>query len=120
VIDADVLAAHRARLAAREYAAFGPIASLINRAAYLTEVEAVELRGGSRNAEFFKTRCAIAYVAKKAWGKSESEIGRALGGRDHSTIHSSLKRAHGLLKEDGFQRLVAALFRFTTNPERFL
>lgn len=83
---------------------------LIDDAALLTSNRIDDILSPSRLAPLCDARAAIAYVAHDL-GKGPSEIGRALGGRDHSTIATAISRAEKLWKEQpNFRALCVNLF----------
>lgn len=51
------------------------------------------IRGPAQDAQHFTARQAAAWVAQTVLGYHYTRIGRALGGRDHTTIMSSVRRA---------------------------
>lgn len=72
-------------------------------------VARAELIGPSRQARLAATRFAVIYTlrAKFGVGISFSEIGRAMGGRDHKTICHGYRRAQALIAANpGFAEMV--------------
>ena len=60
----------------------------------------VEVRGPRRARPLAQARHLIAYLAHEYADFSLPAIGRALGGRDHTTILHSVRKASSLLSED--------------------
>jgi chromosomal replication initiation ATPase DnaA len=88
------LEALTARIERLERNAFGIIADLIGEAARRSGFSVAEVRGRRRTAHLNTVRFAIAWVAAAKWGRSPTDIGRALGGRDHTTILNALASAN--------------------------
>ncbi len=71
-----------------------------------------ELRGPRRARPLAHARHLVAYLAHEYANFSLPAIGRALGGRDHTTILHSVRKAASLLREDrNFAELVRAIRR---------
>ena len=67
-----------------------------------------ELTGGNRTRQPVELRFAVMLVlSERGW--SYSQIGRLLGGRDHSSVSHGLARGRGLLADPDFAWVVAAL-----------
>lgn len=65
-----------------------------------------ELIGESRERRISRGRFAIVWLASAVCGRSLMGIGRALGGRDHSTIRNAIARAAELRDADpAFKRV---------------
>jgi len=64
------------------------------------QVEADDLKSGSRVRTLAYPRMLAMYLARKHAGASYSEIGRYFGGRNHSTVMSAEKKVVGWLKDD--------------------
>ncbi len=59
-----------------------------------------ELRGAGRKAATVRARQMAILLTREMTDLSLPDIGRLFGGRDHSTIHNSVKRAEALLQTD--------------------
>jgi chromosomal replication initiator protein len=60
-----------------------------------------DLTGRRRTARIVQARFAAAYALHRQYpGMPLSAIGRALGGRDHSTIINAIRRAEALARND--------------------
>jgi len=96
------------------------IASIVESAALLFKVSRPEILGESRARKVVQARDAVAWVARLTAGYSSPRIGRELGGRDHSTILTALKRAEQWRDGDGDYRQAtdALLAWFTPKSER--
>jgi chromosomal replication initiation ATPase DnaA len=82
------------------------ISAIIRAAAYEIGVRPSDVRGDSKRMPLPRARFAIAWVARAVHGYSAARIGRALGGRDHTTICHALARAAELRDCDpAFRRL---------------
>ena len=68
-----------------------------------------QLTGASRSVDLVRGRWAIMIVlSERGW--SFPRIGAALGGRDHTTVMSGIRRGRAMAASDaGFARLVAAV-----------
>jgi hypothetical protein len=76
-----------------------PIAEIIAVAAHVSALSEAEILGRSRGLLFARPRFLVCHFAlAEGWGVSR--IGRALGGRDHSTISYALRRVPELLEHD--------------------
>lgn len=85
------------------------INSLVDRAGELTGIPRGNISGQARDKETCLARFAVIRVAKDE-GKSLAQIGRALGGRDHTTIMAGFRRALELERSDpDFATLVRLL-----------
>lgn len=83
--------------------------TVLRKAARLTGRKIAELRGPSRIPELCRIRWAAMEVMREQ-GLSLPQIGRAIGGRDHTTVIHGLSRAEELLAVDEqFASLVAML-----------
>ncbi len=83
-----------------------------------------ELMGQSRRKAFTVPRWIVMYLLRKA-RLSYPEVGRRVGGRDHSTVIKDLRKLDGLMREDhltsGRVNLIAGRLDswFATEPESF-
>lgn len=64
-----------------------------------------------RKAEFVRARAAIVWIALRLGTRSLNQIGRALGGRDHSTVRSAWTKAEEELRprDPAFRRMTDRL-----------
>lgn len=76
------------------------ITPIIADAAVATWNTVHDLVGPSRLAPIARVRFAIYWAARSASGQSLSQIGRAVGMRDHTTVIGGLRRAEQLRRED--------------------
>lgn len=76
------------------------IADLIAIASRISGVSKVEIKGQSRLMHLARIRQAVAHVAVSQGVHSTPQIGKALGGRDHSTIIHANRRAIEVAKRD--------------------
>lgn len=65
---------------------------LVSRAAEIFDTTEKDIIGQSRFNEHIEPRFAVVWVLDKI-GMGPCEIGRRMGGRDHSTISSAIKQA---------------------------
>lgn len=85
------------------------IGLLVERASELTGIPRGDITGPAKHMDACMARFAIIRVARDG-EKSLGQIGRALGGRDHTTIHSGFVRACELERKDfDFATLVRLL-----------
>lgn len=75
------------------------IVALVDRAAELTCIPRGDIAGPSKCVDTCLARFAVILVARET-GKSLSQIGRVLGGRDHTTILSAQRRAREIERHD--------------------
>lgn len=100
------------------------------------EIDLADILGPSRHKLFTRPRQIAMYLSRKMTDRSYPEIGRAFGGRDHTTIHHGEKKIAGLLDDEmkrdcariseqaitlQQQQLVESGFMFRTrrNPPQF-
>jgi hypothetical protein len=76
------------------------IADLIAIASALSKVRVVDIMGPRRNQAFVRVRQAVCCVAQRQGVHSYPQIGRALGGRDHSTIIHGARKAEIIAARD--------------------
>lgn len=86
------------------------IMALVDRAAELTRIPQSEICGPAKDLECCYARYAVIRVARDA-GRSWTQIGRALGRRDHSTIISGYRRAQEIERDDDDFALLVRLLR---------
>jgi chromosomal replication initiator protein len=65
---------------------------IISVAARYTRVPKKQLKSGSRRQSVVRTRAMVVYLGRELAGASYHEIGRALGGRDHTTIMHNYRK----------------------------
>ena len=83
---------------------------VIEQAARLFATTAAALKGPKRERTVSYARHLAMYVMREDMGLALTEIGRALGGRDHSTVFQAVgKIAERLKTEASLQRDLAAL-----------
>ena len=83
---------------------------VIEQAARLFATTAAALKGPKRERTVSHARHLAMYVMREDMGLALTEIGRALGGRDHSTVFQAVgKIAERLKSEASLQRDLAAL-----------
>ncbi|WP_425230228.1 helix-turn-helix domain-containing protein [Sphingomonas sp.] len=88
----------------------GIVGDLAKLAACHVGLTVRELLGAGRAAHLVCARSAVALVAREQ-GLSVPQIGRALGGRDHTTIVHALRRAATLTAADPAFRLLCDRLR---------
>jgi len=77
-----------------------------------TNIPQKQLKSGSRKQSIVFARAITAYLARELAAASYDQIGRALGGRDHTTImHSYKKIDHELTRDLATQEAIADLRR---------
>lgn len=88
-----------------------PIAAIVDDAAHRLGLGVREIVAPYRDASCAHARFAVAWAARRAIEAcSLPRIGRALGGRDHTTILHALRRADALREADpDFRRLTDRL-----------
>lgn len=87
------------------------IADIIAHTARLTGVSIDEIKGPRRNREFVRSRMIVCYLAREITGKSFPEIGRMLGGRDHSTIIHGRAECINIMQRDPLFRAIVRQVR---------
>ncbi|WP_242095475.1 helix-turn-helix domain-containing protein [Sphingomonas sp. CROZ-RG-20F-R02-07] len=78
------------------------IASVLEHVAFETEFAVSDIIGRSRKLHLVRTRYAAAWLARRHTGKTLTQIGRAFGGRDHSTVTHEITRAEQLRGVDDY------------------
>jgi chromosomal replication initiation ATPase DnaA len=89
---------------------FGLIHRLAERASEITAIPLADVLGDGRTRNLAWTRFAVILVASEN-GKTSPQIGRVLGGRDHSTIIAGYRRAQHLAVSDPYFACLLALLR---------
>ncbi len=108
----DALAATPTRIEVEEVGGFGTrrVADIIDRVAFETGLRPIDIVGRRRRKALVRGRAAVSWIAREATLRSLPQIGRAMGGRDHSTIINQLRRAEDLRAADpAFRRLTERL-----------
>ncbi len=77
-----------------------PVERIQERVSTEFAISRAELVGSSRAATALRARQAAIYLTRELTDLSLPQIGRLYGGRDHSTVHNSIKRAETRLAED--------------------
>lgn len=94
------------------------VAAMIDLAARLHDITVVRIMSDQQDKRCVHIRFAVFWTAREGLGYNLARIGRAVGGRDHSTIHYGLKRACALRVSDpGFRSLTDKLME-TTKGQR--
>jgi len=76
------------------------VGRLVELVAFELGLTVADLIGPCRVARLCRGRAAVCWLARVTTNRSLREIGRALGGRDHSTIAHALRHAKLLRAED--------------------
>lgn len=84
------------------------IADVLDLVAFEMGIALADLVGPCRDARLVRGRAAVAWIARVGLGRQLNLIGRALGGRDHSTVAVGLRRAEALRAQDPAFRAVTA------------
>lgn len=74
---------------------------VIRKVAEFYGTPVADLIGPSRVALFVLPRFVASYLCKEVLGKSYPEIGRAMGGRDHTTALSAVRQIKRWIRTDG-------------------
>lgn len=72
------------------------VMKIVKEVSALSSVSQIAILSGSRLSEDVEARDEVIWKAKKSLKISNSQLGRILGGRHHSTITYSLKRSSRL------------------------
>lgn len=76
------------------------------------DVRPQDMKGKSRQRQLTLARQVAMFLARKHLGASLPEIGRAFGGRDHTTVLASVRKVQGLLASDaGMQAVIGRIER---------
>lgn len=76
------------------------------------DVKPADMKSKSRQRQLTLARQVAMYLARKHLGASLPELGRAFGGRDHTTVLSSVRKVASLLATDaGMQAVVGRIER---------
>ena len=82
------------------------VAEIIRVVASHHMVQPSKLRGPDRHRDLSTARMIVALLSKRLTTASYPEIGRALGGRHHTTIMYERAKAERLLVQDAFRAVV--------------
>jgi chromosomal replication initiator protein len=84
--------------------------SIIKAVSAYYDLKPQDLRSKSRQRQLVRARHVAMYLGRKHLGASLPEIGRAFGGRDHTTVLASVRKVEGLLTSDaGVQAVISRL-----------
>ena len=109
-IDADLVAECIADLVPAEVRRPMQPEEIIDLVARHLKVDPVIIRGKSRGGKIVSARQMAMYLLREELGVSLAEIGRLLGGRDHSTVlHACNRVTDNLEKNDRVRRDLAAI-----------
>ena len=73
-------------------------------------LRAEDVLGGKRRPDLVLARQVSMYICRRKLGLSYPELGRAFGGKDHSTVIHAIKKIKKILVSDkALQQLVAEL-----------
>lgn len=96
----------------------GNLMAILQLAAAVTDVPPEDIVSASRHPSVCWVRFAVIHAAASGGKRKLSAIGRALGGRDHSTIAYGLGRARHLAASDpAFRHLCEMLQAVSHAPE---
>ena len=96
-----------------------PVEQIQARVAAEFDISPAELLGSSRAASPVRARQVAIFLTRELTDLSLPQIGRLFGGRDHSTILSSVRRIEAGVAEDStFAGRVAELRVSLHNPTR--
>ena len=84
----------------KRYLAEISIEDVVRQVSEVTTVSEMEIVGSSRKKELVEARQIAAYLAREVLGKSLSNIGLYLGGRDHTTILHACNNIEEKIKSD--------------------
>ncbi|MBO4313235.1 MAG: chromosomal replication initiator DnaA [Desulfovibrio sp.] len=73
---------------------------IMNRVAQRMNVTASDILGTRRRTDFVLARQLAMYVCRRKLGLSYPELGRAFGGKDHSTVIYSIRKIENMLLTD--------------------
>jgi chromosomal replication initiation ATPase DnaA len=86
------------------------VTDIIDQVAYEMGLHRADICGHRRHAPLFRARAAICWLARDLTRASLGEIGRIMGGRDHSTVLEACRRAADMRARDpAFVRLTDRL-----------
>jgi hypothetical protein len=84
-----------------------PLTAIVAAVAGETGISALRLTGADRDDETARARFLVCGLARQLTGRSLTNIGKALGGRDHTTIMHAIARYSALFAQDEVFRLSA-------------
>ncbi|HEY76338.1 MAG TPA: chromosomal replication initiator protein DnaA [Thermoflexia bacterium] len=105
---------HLAQAAMQDIAAARPTVSaeqILETVARHYQISQGDLTGPSRARRFARPRQIAMYLMREETSASLSQIGRALGGRDHSTVLHACERVARMIEEDEHLRREVAAIR---------
>lgn len=73
--------------------------AVVHAVAYRFAVLPSDIIGRSRHSYLVNARALAAYIMRHRYGMSYPQIGKRLGGRDHSTIIHLCRKAEGLIAD---------------------
>lgn len=76
------------------------VREIADAVATVASLSVLDLASSRRNVRLARARFAVVFLAKELTARSYPEIGRVLGGRDHTTIMHAYRRACELLPTD--------------------
>ncbi len=76
------------------------INKIINSVCDHFRIDKIDILSARRTAEIVRARHIGMYLAKVLTPKSLPQIGRKFGGRDHSTVHSAIRRIASLIGDE--------------------
>ncbi len=80
------------------------IDSILKETASQLDVKVSDIKGKRRHKKVAYARQVSMYLSRKLTDKSYPDIGRAFGGKDHSTVVAAVKKIEKLLTEDSATR----------------
>ena len=97
------------------------VSDIIANVARHSGISEKNIKGPYRGQMSARARFAVFYLARMRTLKSLPDIGRIVGGRDHTTVIHGLRRAEHLLKTDqAFADMVASCSAVPDGQESFL
>jgi hypothetical protein len=77
-----------------------PINIIIRAVGLFHDISELDIKGSSRLRPHVEARFEVCWLARQLTSLSTAEIGRALGGRDHSTVINAITATHVKFTED--------------------
>ncbi len=77
---------------------------ILKEVSSLLDVKVADIKGRRRHKKVSQARQVAMYLSRKLTDKSYPDIGRAFGGKDHSTVVAAVKKVEKLLQEDASTR----------------
>jgi len=112
------VAALSARLATTSAGPAPTLAEIITACCQAAGISVAAFLSAGRCQEFMLVRCAAALLARELTTASLPKVGRAFGGRDHTTVMNQLRRAEERRHDPEFVALLAAArAQLNLNPE---